>query len=46
MDNLDGYEQDLDQVETKTEEEKSVMQKSAKYENYNIRKGKEEDEDK
>lgn len=45
LDNLDRYEDDMNGVETKSEEEKSVMQKSAKYENYNIRKGKEEQEE-
>jgi Ca-activated chloride channel homolog len=45
LENIDRYESDMSGVETKSEEEKSTMQKSAKYENYNIRKGKEEEED-
>lgn len=45
MENLDNYEKNMSGVEKKTEEERSVMQKEAKYENYNIRKGKEEQEE-
>ena len=45
MESLDKYEKDLDGVENKTEEERSTMQKSAKYDNYNIRKGKEEQDE-
>lgn len=44
MENIDNYDRELDGVETKSEEEKSTMQKSAKYENYNIRKGNDKDD--
>ena len=36
--NMDRYNDDLKSAETKTEEEKSEMQKSGKYDNYNSRK--------
>ncbi len=36
--NMDKYNDELKSAETKTEEEKSVMQKSGKYDNYNSRK--------
>lgn len=37
-DNINRYEDDLKSAETKSEEEKSDMQKSGKYDNYNTRK--------
>ena len=36
--NLERYSRDLEDVDKKTEEEKSEMQKSGKYDNYNTRK--------
>ncbi len=36
--NIDRYSKDVESVETKSEEEKSDMQKSGKYDNYNTRK--------
>jgi len=38
LEGIEKYKKDLDNVESKTEEEKKDMQKSGKYENYNTRK--------
>jgi Ca-activated chloride channel family protein len=38
--NMDKYNEDLQSVESKTDEEKKEMQKSGKYDNYNTRKKK------
>jgi Ca-activated chloride channel family protein len=39
QENMDKYDDDLRSAEKKTDEEKSEMQKSGKYDNYNTRKG-------
>ena len=39
QENMDKYDDDLKSAENKTEEEKSEMQKSGKFDNYNTRKG-------
>jgi Ca-activated chloride channel family protein len=39
QENMDKYNDELKSAETKTDEEKSEMQKSGKYDNYNTRKG-------
>ncbi len=37
-DNIERYTKDLESVDTKSDEEKKEMQKSGKYDNYNVRK--------